>query len=233
MLRSRQGGAYAASKSPSVIAGLKSFHTYQNYEEVSIIGDGSQGDAMLLRNPSSGQCVVCKRVRVDGRKMEDLQQQVTSVQDVIENQLAAELAEVLQLELADRLERSVSSAVQLNVSSSFDELSEVLEAADKNEDGELTLNELYELVMGAPIDPQLEDMAAQEAEERARKKEEALERVRTQRRHEREEVADARATLEEVEARERGHLRRTVHDATASDNGAGSEGGEAERVYKR
>jgi hypothetical protein len=66
---------------------------------------------------------------------EELQASMGSVQDVVENELTRALTEVLQLELAERLEKTASAAVQLNVSSSYTELSALLAAADKNSDG--------------------------------------------------------------------------------------------------
>ena len=57
-----------------MIAGLKSYNAYSAFEEIRQIGDGHQGSAVLLRDPWTGQCVVCKRVRVDCRSSAKLQQ---------------------------------------------------------------------------------------------------------------------------------------------------------------
>ena len=43
--------------------------------------------------------------------------------------------QVLQLELSDRFERSVNAGLQVNISTSYDELAELMMAADKNSDG--------------------------------------------------------------------------------------------------
>ena len=71
---SRPASDQGESRPPSVIAGLKSYNAYSAFEEIRQIGDGHQGSAVLLRDPWTGQCVVCKRVRVDCRSSAKLQQ---------------------------------------------------------------------------------------------------------------------------------------------------------------
>jgi len=79
---------------------------------------------------------------------------------VVENEITKGILEVLELEFADRITSSVSYAVQLNESVAASDIAGILEVADKNADGELTGDELYELIFGRPIDPAWQRLAA-------------------------------------------------------------------------
>lgn len=113
---------------------------------------------VTTRRPGDTRSVIDRFIE---QEMKDLENSITSVQDVLENEITGALSEVLQLELSDRFERSVSTAVNMNMTTSYDELMELLGAADKNSDGTLSMDELYELVFGVSIDPQLNDLAQQ------------------------------------------------------------------------
>ena len=97
--------------------------------------------------------------RLVEEEVAEVQRSLTSYDDVIENEIVAALQEVLELELSERFELGVSAAVQLNVSDSVDEISSLLRVADKNADGELSFDEVYDLVAGEPINPVFNELA--------------------------------------------------------------------------
>jgi len=94
------------------------------------------------------------------QELAELSTTVTSIEDVVENEITKGILEVLELEFADRITSSVSYAVQLNESVAASDIAGILEVADKNADGELTGDELYELIFGRPIDPAWQRLAA-------------------------------------------------------------------------
>lgn len=63
------------------------------------------------------------------------------------------ILEVVELELSERIQQTVSASVGANATEGLSELAQLLTLADKNADGSLDVAELYELLVGAPIEP--------------------------------------------------------------------------------
>lgn len=86
-----------------------------------------------------------------------LQTEVQSIEDVVNNQVTRALVEVVELEVADRVEKSVSDAVGLTGLDSDDarrELAQLMTAGDKDGNRMLTADEVFELYAGEPLDEQ-------------------------------------------------------------------------------
>lgn len=86
-----------------------------------------------------------------------LQTEVQSIEDVVNNQVTRALVEVVELEVADRVEKSVSDAVSLTGLESDEarrELAQLMTAGDKDGNRMLTADEVFELYAGEPLDEQ-------------------------------------------------------------------------------
>ena len=89
----------------------------------------------------------------------DLENTIRSIDDVVTNEITQAFMEVVEVEVTDRIQTSISEAVQLNTSSAERDLAEILRRADTDGNEVITFDELYELVSGAPLDPLLVPLA--------------------------------------------------------------------------
>lgn len=77
------------------------------------------------------------------------------------HEITQAVLEVVEVEVAERLQEAVNTLVQLNKSSAETDLAEILQRADIDGNEMVTADELYELIAGQPIDPSLRPLAEQ------------------------------------------------------------------------
>ena len=73
---------------------------------------------------------------------------ITSVEDLLRNEMTRSIVEVVEAEVGERVVETLDTVVQLNETESSGELSALLRAAGKGQDGTVTLDDIYTLVAG-------------------------------------------------------------------------------------
>ena len=86
--------------------------------------------------------------RVVQAELEELEGMITSVEDLLRNEMTRSIVEVVEAEVGERVVETLDTVVQLNETESSGELSALLRAAGKGQDGTVTLDDIYTLVAG-------------------------------------------------------------------------------------
>ena len=86
-------------------------------------------------------------------ELEELQGTITSVEDLLRNEMTRSIVEVVEAEVGERVVETLDTVVQLNETESSVELKALLRAAGKGQDGTVTLDDLYTLVAGEGAEP--------------------------------------------------------------------------------
>ena len=86
--------------------------------------------------------------RVVQAELEELEGTITSVEDLLRNEMTRSIVEVVEAEVGERVVETLETVVQLNETESSGELKALLRAAGKGQDGTVTLDDIYTLVAG-------------------------------------------------------------------------------------
>ena len=86
--------------------------------------------------------------RVVQAELEELEGTVTSVEDLLRNEMTRSIVEVVEAEVGERVVETLETVVQVNETESSGELSALLRAAGKGQDGTISLDDIYTLVAG-------------------------------------------------------------------------------------
>lgn len=113
-----------------------------------VLAPGGYGDAQRLVS------------RFVDAELRDLEATISGIDDIISNEITQAVMEVVEVETVGRIQAAISDVVQLNQSSAAQDLGEIMSKADADGNGILTLDEVYELISGAPIDPLLAPLAS-------------------------------------------------------------------------
>ena len=97
-------------------------------------------------------------------EVQALQSQITSLNDVIDHEITQGVIEVVEAEVAGRIQETLETVAEsagVNQTAAERDLSEIMRRADADGNEEITFDELYELMLGKPIDPLVQPLAAE------------------------------------------------------------------------
>lgn len=92
-------------------------------------------------------------------EVRDLQQTITSIDDVVEHEITRAVLEVAEAEVAERIQEAIGTVTGLNETAAERDLADIMRRADADGNEAITFDELYELMMGTPIDPVVAPLA--------------------------------------------------------------------------
>ncbi len=152
--RDREASSKAAALSATLRRNLDSRVT-------RVLGRGGFGDGLykiVSRFLEEEKTLITSKLPPQGNSLDNLRASIT---DIVNGEISTTIREVIELELTDRIQVGLGEVVQMNATDSTDELATLLALADKNNDGEITVDELYELLVGAPLEPTLGALASE------------------------------------------------------------------------
>ena len=86
-------------------------------------------------------------------ELTELDKTIKTIDDVVSHEITQAVMEVVEVEVAERIQTTISDAVQLNQSAAAKDLYDIFQKADADGNDIITLDELFELVAGKPMDP--------------------------------------------------------------------------------